>query len=182
MSITINSLEQQFCILVNENDEQVGIEEKLKTHQKGLLHRAFSVFIFNDNNELLLQKRAIDKYHSPGLWTNTCCSHPQPNESNIQAGERRLQEEMGFTTSLHNVTSFIYKAELENNLVEHELDHILIGNYNAAVNPNALEVSDYRWILLETLQREVDENPELFTVWLKIILDNHLEELKSKIL
>ena len=169
-------MQEQFCVLVDENDNQIGVEEKLLTHQKGLLHRAFSVFIFNDKNELLLQKRADVKYHSAGLWTNTCCSHPQPNESNVEAGERRLLEEMGFTTSVQPIFSFIYKAELENDLTEHELDHVLIGRYNELPVPNPDEVSECKFISLEDLKADLAENPENYTVWLKIILDNHFEQ------
>ena len=172
---------EQFCVLVDENDKQIGVEEKLLTHQKGLLHRAFSVFIFNDNNELLLQKRAETKYHSPGLWTNTCCSHPQPNETVVAAGERRLTEELGFTTAVSPVFSFIYKAELEHNLVEHEFDHVLIGEYNQLPIPNQEEVSECKFISLNDLRADVTKNPENYTVWLKIILENHFEALKSRI-
>jgi len=171
-------MKEQFCVLVDENDRQLGVEEKLLTHQKGLLHRAFSVFIFNDKDELLLQKRANEKYHSAGLWTNTCCSHPQPDESLIAAGERRLMEEIGFTTSVTPIFSFIYRADLENNLTEYELDHVLIGLYNELPVPNPDEVSECKFISLNDLKADIEQNPEKYTVWLKIILDDHFDELK----
>ncbi|MCP4803455.1 MAG: isopentenyl-diphosphate Delta-isomerase, partial [Bacteroidetes bacterium] len=122
-------MSEEQVILVNENNEPIGLMPKMEAHEKGILHRAFSVFIFNDQNQLMLQQRARSKYHSPGLWTNTCCSHQRVGESNIQAGQRRLQEEMGFNTELKDSISFIYKASFDNGLTEHELDHILIGNY-----------------------------------------------------
>lgn len=170
---------EQYCILVDENDQEIGREEKLLTHQKALLHRAFSAFIFNDNNELLLHKRADEKYHSAGLWTNTCCSHPQPGETVIEAGQRRLNEEMGFTTSLTPLFWFIYRAELENGLTEHELDHVLIGQYSGEVFPNPEEVSDYRFVSIEALIKEIQLNPNDYTAWLKIILQEHLDELMA---
>ena len=121
---------EEKVILVNEQDEQIGLMPKMEAHEKALLHRAFSVFIFNDDNELMLQQRALDKYHSPGLWTNTCCSHQRDGETNIEAGKRRLQEEMGFVVELRESVSFIYKAPFDNGLTEHEYDHVLLGKYN----------------------------------------------------
>ena len=123
-------------ILVNEQDEQTGVMEKMEAHQKALLHRAFSVFIFNDKGELLLQQRASDKYHSGGLWTNTCCSHPNPDEETITAAQRRLKEEMGFTTKLSKAFDFIYKSEFSNGLTEHEFDHVFTGYYNGEIHPD----------------------------------------------
>ena len=125
-------MEEQ-VILVNEHDTPIGLMGKLEAHQKALLHRAFSVFILNDKGEIMLQQRAASKYHSPNLWTNTCCSHPRQGETTIEAGKRRLQEEMGFVTELTDILSFIYKAPFDNGLTEHELDHILIGYYNASL-------------------------------------------------
>src|SRR5437868_2002286 len=136
------STPSQEVILVNKRDEPTGSMEKLAAHQQGLLHRAFSIFIFNDNGELLLQQRAIDKYHSGGLWTNTCCSHPQPGEETIVAAQRRLKEEMGFTTSIKKVFDFVYKAEFGNGLIEHEFDHVFAGNYNGEIEYNKDEVMD----------------------------------------
>ena len=131
---------EEHVILVNEDDEQIGLMPKMEAHEKAILHRAFSVFIFNANNELMLQQRAAHKYHSPLLWTNTCCSHQRNGESNIEAGTRRLQEEMGFVTQLNETTSFIYKAPFANGLTEHELDHIMVGRFDNSPNINLEEV------------------------------------------
>lgn len=156
-------------ILVDENDCEIGLMDKLEAHQQGKLHRAFSIFIFNDKNQLLLQKRALNKYHSASLWTNTCCSHPENGESIEDAASRRLQEEMGFTTPLKFFKSFVYKAELANGLFEHEFDHVFIGFYNANPIPNADEVSRWRYEDLKDLEKDLAANPSHYTVWLKII-------------
>lgn len=171
--------EKEYVILVNPADEKVGLMEKLEAHQKALLHRAFSVFVFNDDNELMLQQRALTKYHSPGLWTNTCCSHQRDGESNIEAGTRRLQEEMGFVTPLKETISFIYKAPFDNGLTEHELDHILVGNYNEApiINPN--EVANWKWMPLESVKTDIQSNPQLYTEWFKIIFDKFYETINT---
>ncbi|MBK6950967.1 MAG: isopentenyl-diphosphate Delta-isomerase [Crocinitomicaceae bacterium] len=164
-------------ILVNEFDQPLGVLEKLEAHQKGLLHRAFSIFIFNDENELMLQRRAFDKYHSGGLWTNTCCSHPDPNETVEVACHRRLKEEMGFDTALEFVTSFIYKAELDQQLTEHEFDHVYIGKYNDRPVINESEVSEWKFVNLTDLENDMKMNPDHYTVWFKIIFSkvkNHL--------
>lgn len=161
-------IEEQ-VILVNENDEQIGLMPKLEAHEKGLLHRAFSVFIFNDKNELMLQQRAASKYHSPNLWTNTCCSHQREGESNIEAGKRRLKEEMGFVTELNETTSFIYKAPFDNGLTEHEYDHIMIGYFNEDPKINVEEVADWKWKDLEEVKVDMALHPELYTEWFKII-------------
>ncbi|GAA0871992.1 isopentenyl-diphosphate Delta-isomerase [Gangjinia marincola] len=168
----MNKLEEQ-VILVNENDEQTGIMPKLEAHEKGVLHRAFSVFIYNDKGELMLQQRAKSKYHSPGLWTNTCCSHQRVGEDNISAGKRRLEEEMGFTTSLENITSFIYKAPFDNGLTEHEYDHILVGYYQDAPKVNPKEVEDWKWMKLEDVKKDISLNPDVYTAWFKIIFDKY---------
>lgn len=157
-------------VLVDENDLEVGVMEKMEAHRKGLLHRAFSVFIFNDKNEMLLQKRAASKYHSGGLWTNTCCSHPRPEEKLIVAANRRLKEEMGLTCDLKQSFSFIYKCELDNDLMEHELDHVLIGFCNETPTLNLEEVEDYRYISSEELKKEIADSPHMFTEWFKIAL------------
>ncbi|MFD2823227.1 isopentenyl-diphosphate Delta-isomerase [Lacinutrix iliipiscaria] len=162
---------EEQVILVNENNEQIGLMPKLEAHEKAVLHRAFSVFVFNDANELMLQQRAHHKYHSPGLWTNTCCSHQRDGESNIEAGKRRLQEEMGFVTQLEESISFIYKAPFDNGLTEHEYDHILIGRYNDAPIINVEEVEDWKWMPLEAVKKEIESQPELYTAWFKIIFD-----------
>jgi len=158
-------------ILVDENDNQVGLMPKLEAHQKGLLHRAFSVFIFNKDYKLLLQKRALSKYHSGGLWTNTCCSHPREDEDILDAANRRLYEEMGIKTSLRKVYDFIYKAELDNNLIENEFDHVFYGLYdgNPSLNPN--EASDFKWIDMHSLNLDIKDNPQDYTVWFKIAFD-----------
>ena len=158
-------------ILVDKKDNQLGLMEKIEAHKKAVLHRAFSVFILNDNNELLLQRRALCKYHSPGLWTNTCCSHQRDGESNIQAGTRRLQEEMGFVTDLTHSTSFIYKAPFDNGLTEHELDHIMLGNYSGAPVINRDEVAAWKWMAVEDVKADIKANPDQYTVWFKIIFD-----------
>ncbi len=163
--------EEEKVILVNENDEQIGLMPKLEAHQKAVLHRAFSVFIINDNNELMLQQRALHKYHSPGLWTNTCCSHQRDGENNIEAGVRRLQEEMGFTTSLKNSVSFIYKAPFDNGLTEHEYDHVLIGKYEGNPIINLDEVAAWKWMSIEAVKEDILKQPEIYTEWFKIIFD-----------
>ncbi|GGF69882.1 isopentenyl-diphosphate Delta-isomerase [Wenyingzhuangia marina] len=162
-------------ILVNEQDEQIGIMEKIEAHEKALLHRAFSVFVFNDAGELMLQQRAKDKYHSPLLWTNTCCSHQKVGETNIEAGKRRLQEEMGFTTDLKDVCSFIYKAPFDNGLTEHEFDHVLTGIYNEEPNLNPDEAEAYKWMKLEDVKADMQKNPEIYTAWFIIIFEKFYE-------
>jgi isopentenyl-diphosphate delta-isomerase len=167
-------------ILVNEFDQPIGVLEKLEAHQKGLLHRAFSVFVFNDANELMLQRRAFDKYHSGGLWTNTCCSHPAPNETVEDACHRRLNEEMGFDTELEFVTSFIYKAELDQQLTEHEFDHVYIGKYNDLPFINESEVSEWKFVNLHDLENDMKKNPDQYTVWFKIIFSKVKDHLLSQ--
>jgi len=166
-------------ILVNEKDEPIGLMPKMEAHEKGLLHRAFSVFVFNDKNELMLQQRALSKYHSPGLWTNTCCSHQREGESNIQAGKRRLQEEMGFTTNLKDTMAFIYKAPFDNGLTEHEFDHILVGNFNDLPNLNPQEVSAWKWMKLEEVKTDMKNHPERYTEWFKIIFDKYYQSIQQ---
>ena len=170
-------MKEEQVILVNEKDEQIGLMPKMEAHEKALLHRAFSVFVFNDKNELMLQQRALGKYHSPGLWTNTCCSHQREGESNIEAGKRRLQEEMGFTADLEETTSFIYKAPFDNGLTEHEFDHILIGYFNEepAINPD--EVASWKWMSLEAVKADISQHPSLYTEWFKIIFDKFYKHI-----
>ena len=168
----------ELVILVDKNDNQLGLMEKIEAHEKAVLHRAFSVFILNDNNELLLQKRALSKYHSPGLWTNTCCSHPRDGESVIDAGIRRLREEMGFETEINTLFSFIYRAEFDNGLTEHEFDHVLLGRYNKTPLINKLEVSDWKWIDIEFIKKDVVVNPDIYTVWFKIIFQQFYKKFK----
>ena len=168
-------------ILVNEQDQEIGQMEKLEAHQKGLLHRAFSVFVFNDKNELLIQQRAIGKYHSEGLWTNTCCSHPSPEETLEQAANRRLYEEMGMVCTVKRAFSFLYRAEFENGLVEHELDHVLIGYTNNPPLLNPEEAQAYKWISLDELEKDIAQHPEKYTIWFKIILIDHIHSLKKRL-
>jgi isopentenyl-diphosphate delta-isomerase len=158
-------------ILVDEKDNFLGTMEKLQAHKKGLLHRAFSIFIFNDVGELLLQQRALTKYHSAGLWTNTCCSHPKPSEEILMAANRRLQEEMGFTTELTVKSNFIYKVKFENNLIEHEFDYILIGTYNKEPIINFEEVCNYKWANLNNLKKDIQNKPNEFTHWFKLAIE-----------
>jgi isopentenyl-diphosphate delta-isomerase len=164
---------EEHVILVDEFDNEIGTLPKLEAHQKNKLHRAFSVIIWNSNNEMLLQKRANVKYHSPNLWTNACCSHPRQNESTIDAAHRRLQEEIGITTTLTHSFQFIYQVAFENNLFEHELDHVFIGKSDATPVLNLDEVSEFRWVLLEDLKKEIEEAPSTFTYWFKYIIDNY---------
>ena len=161
---------EEQVILVNEHDEQIGLMPKMEAHEKAVLHRAFSVFVFNTKNELMLQQRAAHKYHSPLLWTNTCCSHQRDGESNIEAGTRRLKEEMGFTTDLKETTSFIYKAPFDNGLTEHELDHIMLGYYENEPIINKQEVEDWKWMPLEDVKHDINVHPEQYAAWFKIIL------------
>jgi len=166
-------------ILVDERDEPVGIMEKLEVHQKALLHRAFSIFIFNSKGEMLLHKRAANKYHSGGLWSNACCSHPRPGEDTLTAAHNRLQEEMGFTTELSKTFSFIYKAPFDNGLTEHEYDHVFTGTYNGIVQPNPQEVSDYCYQSVEAIKSNIIMQPGNFTEWFKIALPK-LEQYIAK--
>ena len=172
-------MSEEFVILVNEQDEPIGLMEKMEAHQKAILHRAFSVFVFNDRNELMLQQRAADKYHSPLLWTNTCCSHQRDGETNLQAGLRRLEEEMGFTCNLEEVFSFIYKAPFDNGLTEHELDHVMIGYYNNEPNINDDEVESWKWMTIEDIKVDMLQNPAQYTVWFKIIFDEFYHYLED---
>lgn len=173
-------IEEQ-VILVDIHDTPIGTMNKMEAHEKAVLHRAFSVFILNENNEVMLQQRAAHKYHSPLLWTNTCCSHQRVGETNIEAGKRRLFEEMGFTTELKELFHFIYKAPFDNGLTEHELDHVMIGysNENPVINPE--EVESWKWMSIEAIKEDMNVNPKDYTVWFTIIFDefyHFLEENK----
>ena len=168
-------MNEEQVILVDENDNQIGLMPKMEAHEKAVLHRAFSVFIFNSNNELMLQQRAMHKYHSPGLWTNTCCSHQRDGETTIEAGKRRLQEEMGFVTELEESTSFIYKAPFDNGLTEHEYDHVMIGYYNDVPVINPDEVADWKWMTLEDVKVDIALDPDSYTAWFKIIFEKFYE-------
>jgi isopentenyl-diphosphate delta-isomerase len=158
-------------ILVNEKDEAIGIMEKMEAHEKGLLHRAFSVFIFNSKGEMLLQRRALNKYHSAGLWTNTCCSHPRPGEDTRSAAQRRLHEEMGLYVELDFMTVFTYKTPFDNGLTEYEIDHVYIGKTDADPNINPDEVDSYCWKLTSDIKEELTAQPGKFTSWFKIAME-----------
>lgn len=164
-------MKEEHVILVNASDEPIGTMPKMEAHEKAVLHRAFSVFIMNGKGETMLQQRAAHKYHSPLLWTNTCCSHQRAGESNIEAGQRRLQEEMGFTAELKELFSFIYKAPFDNGLTEHELDHVMMGNYDGDPSLNSDEVADWKWMRPEAIKLDIAENPENYTAWFKIIFE-----------
>ncbi len=172
-------MQEENVILVNELDEQIGLMPKLEAHQKAVLHRAFSVFILNKNNELMLQQRAHQKYHSPMLWTNTCCSHQRDGETNLVAGSRRLFEEMGFKTELKELFHFIYKAPFDNGLTEHELDHVMIGYFNENPTINPEEVEDYKWMKIEDIKSDMEQNPDIYTIWFKIIFDEFYHYLED---
>ncbi|WP_139959136.1 isopentenyl-diphosphate Delta-isomerase [Flavicella sediminum] len=170
-------IEEQ-VILVNEQDQKIGLMAKMEAHEKALLHRAFSVFVMNDKGEMMLQQRAAEKYHSPLLWANTCCSHQRDGESNLDAGKRRLQEEMGFVTELKEVFSFIYKAPFDNGLTEHELDHVMVGTYNDFPKINKEEVESYKWMTPEAVKQDMEVQPEIYTAWFKIIFEKFYEFIK----
>jgi isopentenyl-diphosphate delta-isomerase len=172
-------MEEENVILVNQNDEQIGLMPKMEAHEKAVLHRAFSVFVLNDKNEIMLQQRANQKYHSPLLWTNTCCSHQREGETNIQAGSRRLFEEMGFETALKELFHFIYKAPFDNGLTEHELDHVMIGYYNDEPKINPEEVESWKWMSIENIAKDIQLRPEIYTVWFKIIFDEFYHFLED---
>jgi isopentenyl-diphosphate delta-isomerase len=168
---------QEYVILVDEHNNEIGLMEKLEAHQKALLHRAFSIFILNSKGELLLQQRALNKYHSGGLWTNTCCSHPRAKEQTIDAAHRRLKEEMGFDCELTEKFSFLYKTPFDNGLTEHELDFIFIGEFNGIPNINPQEVKDYAWMMIEDVLLDAKQFPNKYTEWFKIILNEYVSHL-----
>jgi isopentenyl-diphosphate Delta-isomerase len=167
-------------ILVDESDTEIGTMEKMTAHRLGVLHRAFSAFIFNSKGEMLLQQRALSKYHSGGLWTNTCCSHPRLGESVENAAERRLMEEMGMTSTFSSQFSFLYRAHLDSDLIEHELDHVLVGYSDDIPNPNPSEVASWRYVSLNAIREEIDANQHDFTEWFKICFDR-VDSLQTSI-
>ena len=167
----------EMVILVDKNDKEIGTEEKIKTHKEGKLHRAFSIFIFNSKGEMLLQKRAKSKYHSGGLWSNACCSHPRPGENLEQATHRRLKEEMGLVCDLQKAFHFVYKTNLDNNLTEYEFDHVFIGEYDGEVKINQNEAEDFKWVSIDALKEDVEKTPENYTVWFKTALSEVLKFL-----
>lgn len=161
-------IDQEFVILVDEQDQEIGTMEKMEAHEKGVLHRAFSVFIFNSNKELLLQQRAMGKYHSPGKWTNTCCSHQRAGESSLNASKRRLMEEMGFVCGVEEAYRFMYKADVGQGMIEHELDHVFVGQYEGEVPFNVEEVMAYKYMSLEKIEEDLKANPKNYTEWFLI--------------
>jgi isopentenyl-diphosphate Delta-isomerase len=163
----------EYIIKVDAFDKEIGSIEKMEAHYKGVLHRAFSILIFNSKNQLLLQKRHSGKYHSPGLWTNTCCSHPRFGESLQDAIYRRLKEELGFTCELKEIFSFVYKVEFEDKLIENEYDHVFIGTYDGEVLPNEYEVEDFKWVSINEVKADIAANPHLYTYWFKVLLDKY---------
>ncbi|UOU97948.1 isopentenyl-diphosphate Delta-isomerase [Chryseobacterium daecheongense] len=164
---------EEFVVLVNPEDEVLGLMEKQQAHVNGLLHRAFSIFLFNSKGEMLLQKRAAKKYHSPNQWTNAVCSHPRNGETYLDGATRRLKEELGITADLSEKFNFIYKADVGEGLWEHELDHVFIGNYEGEFNLNKDEVDEVRYVSMKELDQELSQNPEHFTEWFKIILEEY---------
>lgn len=166
-------------ILVDKNDQKIGIGEKIKTHREGKLHRSFSTFVFNSKGKLLLQKRAKTKYHSGGLWSNTCCSHPRHRESVEEAAHRKLKQEMGFDCELKKVSSFIYKVRFDNGLSEHEYDHIFMGKFDGNALPNPEEVEDWKWVKINELKKDIEKNPDIYTYWLRVSIDKMISYLKK---
>ena len=172
-------MQEEKVILVDKDDNQTGLMPKMEAHVKGLLHRAFSVIIFNSKGEILLQKRASTKYHTPNLWSNTCCSHQREGEDNLSAGKRRLNEEMGFVTNLQNFSSFVYRVVFSNGLIEHENDHIMLGVFDGVPKPNPNEVDEWKWIDIDILVKDMKINPDQYTAWFMIIMNNYYESLKK---
>ncbi len=172
-------MKEEKVILVNPQDEPIGLMPKMEAHEKALLHRAFSVFIFNSKGELMLQQRAHHKYHSPGLWTNTCCSHQRDGESNLDAGARRMMEEMGMKVPLKEVFHFIYKAPFDNGLTEHELDHVMVGFSEEEPQINPEEVASWKWMAMEAIAEDIRVQPEQYTEWFKIIFERVHAHLKK---
>lgn len=161
---------KEYILTVDEQDRETGYMEKMEVHKKGILHRAFSVMIFNNKGEVLLQKRAKHKYHSPGLWSNSCCSHQREGETLTEAVIRRIKEELGIACDCKEIFNFKYRVEFDNGLIEHELDHVFIGYYNGNVFPNEDEVEETRWVTMDRLNKEISEHPEDFTYWFKILM------------
>ena len=167
----------EYVVLVNDNDMPLGTMEKMEAHERGKLHRAFSVFIFNKKGEMMLQRRALEKYHSPGLWTNTVCSHPHPGENILDAAHRRMMEEMGFDCELKEIFSFKYKANVGGGLTEHEFDHVFIGTTDKKPNPNPEEVSEWKYMSMNDVMEDIRNNPQNYTEWFKIAI----KELKTHV-
>jgi len=158
-------------ILVDAQDRELGVKEKIEAHLEGALHRAFSIFVFDSEKRLLLQKRANTKYHSGGLWSNTACGHPRPGETTLNAARRRLREEMGFDCDLRKAFEFLYRAELDGALIEHEYDHVFFGTHEGVPAPDPSEVESWRWVTMEELRRRLTEEPERYSYWLKAAVE-----------
>ena len=169
----------EYILTVDEKDNVTGKEEKIKVHREGIFHRAFSIFVFNSKGELLLQKRARSKYHSGGLWTNTCCSHQRDGENLEEAIHRRLKEEMGFDCELKEVFTFTYRVKFDDGLVENEYDHVFFGKFDGKPEPNPEEVDEWKWISLEELRKDIRKNPDDYTYWLKVSIDRVIGNLKQ---
>lgn len=169
---------EEYVILVDQNDNKVGLMEKMEAHEKGLLHRAFSVFVVNSAGELMMHQRAFEKYHSGGLWTNTCCSHPRDGETTEEAVHRRLQEEMGFDCEVRKMFDFIYKAELDLGMTEHELDHLFIGYYDGLPQINKNEVAAWKWMSIDDVKSDIEAAPQNYTEWFKIVFERFVEASK----
>lgn len=170
---------EEKVVLVDKDDRPLGTMEKMEAHQKAVLHRAFSIFVLNAKQELLLQQRAWTKYHSPGLWTNTCCSHQHEGETNLEAGNRRLMEEMGMTVALEELFTFIYKAPFDNGLTEHELDHVMLGHSDEQPQINSEEVADYQWKSIDSIKTDLKKNPDRYTVWFAIIFERFADHIEK---
>ena len=174
-------MEEEKVVLVDLKDQKLGTMGKMEAHEKAILHRAFSVFILNSKKELLLQQRAYGKYHSPGLWTNTCCSHQREGETNLEAGHRRMMEEMGISVPLRELFTFIYEASFDNGLTEHEFDHVMVGYSDEDPKINTDEVESFKWMSLEVLKKDLVKNPNDYTVWFAIIFDRFYQHINNKL-
>lgn len=172
-------MNNEFVVLVDKNDLEVGLMEKMDAHMKAVLHRAFSIFIFNSKGEMLLQQRALNKYHSPGLWTNTCCSHPRSGESLQQATSRRLLEEMGMHCEMKKAFDFIYKADVGQGLTEHEFDHVFIGHSDMSPVINKEEVENWKYVNIDFIKADMSKNPDIYTVWFRIAFDQLVNYMKT---
>jgi isopentenyl-diphosphate delta-isomerase len=173
------STSEERVVLVNEQDKAIGIEDKIRAHMLGALHRAFSVFVVNSAGQLMMQKRAATKYHSRNLWSNTCCGHPRPEETIAHASRRRLREEMGFELNLKEVFSFVYRANLEDGLIENEYDHVLVGFFEGVPKPDPAEISEWRWVDLEEVSGDLKKNSENYTYWFRISFERFLAVIHS---
>lgn len=178
--MTSSTIEKEFVVLVDANDNDIGTMEKMEAHEKAVMHRAFSIFIFNTKGEMLIHQRAFSKYHTPGLWTNACCSHPRLGETLQQATSRRLREEMGMEADIKKIFDFVYKADVGQGLIEHEFDHVFVGTTDVLPNINREEVETYSYIKMDDLRNDINMHPEKYTVWFKIAFDRVEEYFQNK--